>query len=100
MNLRHSAVDPPLRPHFTPMQDELLNHRREMCTRRVCHFSLYRIYCISSRVSSCLSVAQAFLPVPQVILGTFANAWLYRCYYRIAPVANDTINSFDSHLSR
>src|SRR6185312_6035057 len=24
MNLRHSAVDSPLRAHFTPMQDELL----------------------------------------------------------------------------
>ena len=48
MNLRHGAVDPPLRPHFTPMQNELLSHRREMCTRRVCHFSLCRMYCISS----------------------------------------------------
>jgi hypothetical protein len=49
MYLSHRAVDTPLRPHFTPVQNELLNHRREVWTF-VCHFSLYRKYCITGHV--------------------------------------------------
>src|SRR5258707_1129956 len=39
MHLRHRPVNPPLRPHFSPMQNEFLLHRRQPARFRICLFS-------------------------------------------------------------